>query len=173
MDLMDAFDLARYQPALREYFEALPDVTLAYLFGSQARGQAWAKSDVDIAVLLAGRPDDERCLDVRLEIIGGLMDLLTINEVDVLILNQAPPALRYAVLRDGILLFCRDDQVRIRFYVRVLNAYLDFKPVLARHRQAFLERARKGALDDGWDREPPRPDPEVLARFARLSTDDV
>ena len=170
---MDTFDLARDQSALREYFDTLPGVMIAYLFGSHARGQAWAESDVDIAVLLAGHPNDERCLDMRLEIIGGLMNLLKINEVDVLILNQAPPALRYAVLRDGVVLFCRDHQVRIDFYVRTLNAYLDFKPVLARHRQAFLDKARKGALDNGWNREPPRTDPEVLARFARLPTDDV
>jgi hypothetical protein len=170
---MNDFDLTRYQSALREYFLGLPDVTLAYLFGSHARGQAWAHSDVDIAVLLKGQPDDDRCLDRRLDIIGGLMDLLKMNEVDVLILNQAPPALRYAVLKDGILLFCRDDQIRIAFYVRVLNAYLDLKPMLERHQQAFLDKARKGALDNGWSPEPPRPDPDVLARFARLPADDV
>jgi hypothetical protein len=54
--------------------------------------------------------------------------------------------LRYAVLRDGILLFCRDRQAMIEFRVRALNEYLDFKPILKRHERAILEKARKGEL---------------------------
>ncbi len=48
---------------------------LAYLFGSHARGQAWAHSDVDVAVLLED-DDSDHCIAMRLEIIGGLMELL-------------------------------------------------------------------------------------------------
>ncbi len=88
---------------------------------------------------------------MRLEIIGGLMDLLHIDDVDILILNQAPPALRYAVLRDGVLLFCRDRQALIESRVRTVNEYLDFKPILKRHERAFLEKARKGELFSGYD----------------------
>ena len=39
------------------------------------RGQAWTHSDVDVAVLLAGHPDDDQCFDMRLEVIGGLMQI--------------------------------------------------------------------------------------------------
>ncbi|MFZ5911070.1 MAG: nucleotidyltransferase domain-containing protein [Chloroflexota bacterium] len=106
---------------------------------------------MDVAVLLNGRPGDETCFDRRLEIMGGLMDILHINDVGVLILNQTPPALCYAVLRDGILLFCRDPQVRIMFQVQTLNAYLDFKPILKRHEDALLEKARKGELSRGYN----------------------
>jgi hypothetical protein len=90
----------------------------------------------------------------------------------VLILNQAHPALRYAVLRDGILFFCRDRQAMIEFRVRALNEYLDFRPILKRHERAILE---KGELLSGYDahKQTPRPDAEVLARFARLPADVV
>ena len=172
---MEAFHLDQHAEALERYFASLDGVVLAYLFGSHARGRAWAHSDVDVAVLLEGRPDDDHCLDVRLEVIGGLMGILHTNDVDVLILNQAPPALRYAVLRDGLLLFCRDRQAMIEFRVRTLNEYLDFKPILKRHGDAILDKARKGELLRGYDahQQMSPADPEVLARLARPSTDDI
>jgi len=160
---MERFDLDRYADMLERYFASLDGVVLAYLFGSHGRGQAGPLSDVDIAVLLEGHPSDDRCLDLRLEVIGGLMGLLHTNDVDVLILNQAPPALRYAVLRDGVLLFCRDRQVLIQFRVQTLNEYLDFKPILQRHERAILERARKGELLGGHD-----PHRGTIERYRRL-----
>lgn len=143
--------LDEHTDALQQYFASLEGVVLAYLFGSHARGQAWAQSDVDVAVLLQGNPDQDTCFDMRLEVIGGLMEVLDTNDVDVLILNQAPPALGYAVLRDGILIFGRDEQTRIEFYLQTVNAYLDFKPVLKRHERAILERARRGELASGYN----------------------
>jgi predicted nucleotidyltransferase len=137
---MGTFNLDEHKPALEAYFAALNDVVLAYLFGSHARGQAGPLSDIDVAVLLAGQPDDSRCFDMRLEIIGGLMDILRADDMDVAILNQTPLALRYRVLRDGVLLFCRDHQAMIEFKTRT---------VIERHEHAILERARKGELLHG------------------------
>ena len=148
---MEQLDLSQYAGRLEQYFASLDGVVLAYLFGSHARGRAWKHSDVDVAVLLVGHPDDDRCFDVRLEVIGGMMDIFQTDDVDVLVLNQAPPALRYAVLRDGIVLFCRDRQAMIEFRVRAVNEYLDFKPILKRHERAILEKARKGELLSGYD----------------------
>jgi len=144
--IVERFDLGQYAEKLSRYFASIEDVILAYLFGSHARGRAWAESDVDVAVLLAGRPDDDHCLDTRMEVIGRLMDLLRTDDVDVVILNQAPPALRYAVLRDGILLYCRDHRAKMEFHLYTLNEYLDFQPILRRHERAFLDKARRGEL---------------------------
>jgi predicted nucleotidyltransferase len=160
---MGTFNLDEHKPALEAYFAALDDVVLAYLFGSHARGQAGPLSDVDVAVLLADRPDDGRCFDRRLEIMGGLMDILRLNDVDVAILNQTPLALRYRVVRDGALLFCRDHQAMIEFRVRTVNEYLDFKPVIEQHERAILQRARKGQLLHGYN-----PHRGALERYRRL-----
>ena len=144
-------DLSLHYSALQNYFNSLDMVLLAYLFGSYARDQAGPLSDVDIAVLLAGDPDAKRCFEMRLQLIGGVMDLLHFNDVDVIILNQAPLALRYRVLRDGALLYCRDEQTRITFTARTVSEYLDFKPVIERHERAILERARRGELLNGYN----------------------
>src|SRR3990172_665578 len=81
-----------------------PDVVLAYLFGSHARQEANRLSDVDFAVLLAGRPSDDVCFAARMDIMGLVMRILRTNDVDVAILNQAPLALRYRAARDGRIL---------------------------------------------------------------------
>ena len=141
---MKDFVLDEHKDALEQYFSSLEGVVLAYLFGSHARGQAWAHSDVAVTVLLEGRPDDERCLDVRMEVIGGLMEVLDTNKVRMVILNRAPPALGFTVLRGGRLPFCRDHQARIEYQVRTANEYLDFEPFLKRYEHALLERARSG-----------------------------
>lgn len=160
---MEQLNLNQYAQTFEHYFASLDGVALAYLFGSHARGRAGALSDVDVAVLLQGRPENDRCFDVRLEVIGGLTELLRSDDVDVVILNQAPPALRYAVLRDGVLLFCRDRRTMIEFRVRTVNDYLDFKPILQRHGDAILEKARKGELLRGHD-----PHQGALERYRQL-----
>ena len=123
--------LEHEQEALERCFASLDGVVLAYVFESHARYETWVHSDVDVAVLLEGLPDDDHCFDMRLQVVGGVMDVLQTDAVDALILNQAPPALAHAVLRDGILIFCRDERTRIDFYLRTVNRYLDFKPVLS------------------------------------------
>jgi hypothetical protein len=148
---MAILNLNQHREALERYFIAQPDVVLAYLYGSQARGQAHFHSDVDIAVLLARRLDGQARFDARLRLIGDLMNLLHTHDVDVAILNEVPAALGYRVLRDGILLFCRDHDARIAYHLRTFNDYMDFKPILERHERAILEKARKGELMSGYN----------------------
>jgi predicted nucleotidyltransferase len=136
---------------LKDVFEQEPAIVLAYLFGSYARGQAGPLSDVDIALLLAGSPDDDRCFEIRIDMMGRVMDALHVNEVDVAILNQAPLALRYRVVRDGQVLFCRDENIRIAFTAQTVSRYLDFKPVIDLFDQATLARAQKGELTRGYN----------------------
>lgn len=157
------FDLAKCQTALEEYFALQPGVELAYLFGSQARGKASALSDVDVAVLLDDQLSSQHFFEIRLRIMGDLMDILGINEVDVAILNQATVALRYRVLRDGLLLYCHNRDRLIAFRLQTVNEYLDFKPILERHEQAVLAKARKGELLSGYD-----PHRGTLERYRQL-----
>ena len=136
---------------LYSYFSGRGDVLLAYLFGSVARGQAGPLSDIDVAVLLDGDPDESQMFDVRLEIIGAVMEIFGDNDIAVVGLNQATLSLRYRVLRDGLLLFVKNHQARIDFQSQTVMEYLDFKPFRERHEQAILARARKGALLHGYN----------------------
>lgn len=57
------------------------------------------------------------------------MERFTDREVDVVILNTAPPVLQHQVLRHGRLLYERDRQARVDFEVRAGKIYADLKPM--------------------------------------------
>lgn len=119
---------------MRARFEtAPPDVLAAYVFGSIARDDADAESDVDVAILLAAEPRPELAsqrLDLAAELERGLG-----RRVDLVILNTAPVDLVHRVLRDGALVLDRDRAARIRFEVRARNEYFDVLPFLRRYRR--------------------------------------
>ena len=117
-------------------------VVAAYLFGSRARGTARKGSDVDLGVLFAeslptslhGPPS--RIADALERELGA--------EVQVVVLNTAPPDLVHRVLRDGVLVHESDRSARIRFEVARRREYLDLLPVLRRYRrlESLAEAAR-------------------------------
>ena len=95
---------------IAKVLEPRPEVLEAYLFGSHARGVAQPHSDIDIAVYIDESRVEESAFGYRAELttvlIGGLHD----NDIDLLVLNQAPPLLYYHVLRDGIRVLSRDPK---------------------------------------------------------------
>src|SRR5437870_9630556 len=119
---------------LVEILAADPRVRLVYAFGSAAAGVTGPLSDVDIAALLDERPkwDDERQLRARLDAVAPRVDLV--------ILNEAPPALRFEVITGGRCLFARDAREQAEFEILSLSRFLDFQPV-RRVQQEYL-RAR-------------------------------
>ncbi|MDP3046922.1 MAG: nucleotidyltransferase domain-containing protein [Chloroflexota bacterium] len=168
---MPVFDLAECLPELEAQFTAQPDVLLVYVFGSQAKGKAHARSDLDVAVLLVGDPDGATCTQRRLDMIGDLMSLFHTNDVDVVVLNQADLVLRYQVVQYGRLAYAREHNIGVEFRVRTLNLYFDFAPFLIRMEQAFYQRIREGRFLDGYNpyHGTPFPDPAFPASFARTT----
>ena len=142
---------------LREGFAALPEVRLGYLFGSRATGRARPDSDIDIAVLI----DEGMCADARhvnhvLRRVAGHVgggdvpsDLL-----DVVLLNEAPVLLRHHVLRDGVLLYKRDEVERVRFAAWTMRDYQDFERLLAFHRGWRVARLKRAATETAKSWEP-------------------
>ena len=96
------------------------DVRLAYLFGSVARGQARADSDLDVGVVFSPIPSPAELdrLATDLEAAAG-------RRVDLVVLNAAPPLLAHEALRAGRLIVCRDEDERVRFHTRAVARYLD------------------------------------------------
>lgn len=93
-------------PELSELRDALrtePSVSLAVLFGSKARGDARATSDVDLLVSLR-EGGNHREIESRLEHrLGRHVQVVTLDEA-----NHAPRLLR-EVLKDGRVLVDRED----------------------------------------------------------------
>jgi predicted nucleotidyltransferase len=136
--------------AMAGYLSTVPEVVLGFLFGSYARGQGRPDSDVDCAVLLADVVPSGVYFDARLRLIDGLARATGRDDVDVAILNEAPLALAYRVLRDGKLLFCRAHAAYVQYRVRTLNLYFDFAPLLERHQAMFLKRVSDEGILYGY-----------------------
>lgn len=137
--------------AVTEYFANQEKVLVAYLFGSHARERATPLSDVDFAVLFSFALSASRQFDRRLEYIDAIQGILHVEGVDVVVLNQAPLALKYRVFRDGKLLSCKDDDLRIYYQAETVSRYLDFKPYIDRHEKAILDQAKRGELLNGYN----------------------
>lgn len=106
------------------------EVLEAYLFGSVVRGDAQAHSDVDVAVYVAGSALDRPGFGYAAELGSDLQRALGRSDVDVVILNQAPPVLYHAVLRDGERLLSRDLAATTTREGRALSRYCDDVPRL-------------------------------------------
>ena len=130
---------------LRSFFEADARGAIAvYLFGSVARGEAGAKSDVDLGVLFA--TDPPATLDAPQFALEVELGRLLRAPVQVVALNRASADLVHRVLRDGRLVLDRDRAARIRFEVRLRNQYFDMAHVRA------LYRRYKAPAPSGLDR---------------------
>jgi predicted nucleotidyltransferase len=110
--------------ALADRLATLPGVVTAYLFGSHARQTAGPLSDVDVAVLL-----DRDSATSELDVIAATRQAVAPRRADVVVLNDAPAALAFRVLRDGQLLIDKDEQRRVAHHVDVVDRYLDMAPM--------------------------------------------
>ena len=119
-------------------------VVAAMLFGSQALDSAGPLSDVDIAVWADPGLDRAERFDLRLELIGAATGALRTEEVDLVVLNDAPPLLRHRALRDSVRLVDRDPRCRIRLETRAILDYLDTKPLREVLGAAALSRLSEG-----------------------------
>ena len=144
----DNKEMARLHQAvldtLRERLARRPEVLEAYCFGSHARGEAAAHSDLDIAVYVDPKRLPTAPFGYAAELISELMTGLGFDRLDVVVLNDAPPLLYHRVLRDGERLLSRDLAATTTREGHALSRYCDYLPQL---RKIDRELARR--LDDG------------------------
>jgi uncharacterized protein len=131
--------------SLRSVLATEPAVAAAYVFGSVARGEATASSDLDVAILLRAQAPGhrDRDLDARLaELAGRLERFAPSGRVDLVVLGEQGPIFRHAVLREGVLVHEGDRELRLDFEGRTYSEYLDWKPTHDLAMAAVLEGLR-------------------------------
>ncbi len=119
---------------LVELLASDPRVRLVYAFGSAARDTAGPLSDIDVAVLLQAPPTWDEGRELRAAV--AALD----PRFDLVLLNEAFPALRFEILTGGRCLLARDPREQAEFEITSLSRFLDFQPV-RRVQQEYL-RAR-------------------------------
>lgn len=131
---------------LARALERRPEVWEVYLFGSLARGEARAHSDVDVALYVdpRARAAAGEGLGLDAEIAADLMRALGSNRVDVVLLDAASPLLYHRVLRDGVRILSRDVSATTVREGRALSRYCDYVPQLEKVRAAHAARRARG-----------------------------
>ena len=123
-------------PRLESVCARDPDVELALLFGSRARGRARKDSDIDVAVV-ADEGFDVLALAAELSRAAGL-------EVDVVEIRDAGYPLLKVILRDGVLIHQRDRHALARFRTRAILQLETDRPWFERMRDGFLRKLAEG-----------------------------
>lgn len=134
--------------ARRRLSEALDQdgVVAAMLIGSQARGEAGPLSDVDLAVWHEPGLDWKQSWDLQLSLIGAACDALKTNEVDLVMLNEAPPLFQHRAIRDAVRLVERDRDQRIRFEVKAVLDYFDTAPLRLARKENVKRQLREDRI---------------------------
>jgi len=116
-------------------------IDLAYLFGSRASGRAGPVSDFDIAVLYA----ESQSTIMRYELARDLKSILKTDALDLVVLNNSPIELRYAVIASGIVVYQVNVKTRVEYEALTLSLYGDYLPVLRSQREDILKEGNNEA----------------------------
>lgn len=119
--------------------DARTDVTLAYVFGSVARGEAGPQSDVDVAVL-ATTPLGLDGLSRLGEQLARGIDYS--GRVDVVDLRDASPVLVAEVVKDGVCIVQRSSEERFDFEMDAIRRYEDTRELRRLQHELLAEAAR-------------------------------
>jgi predicted nucleotidyltransferase len=129
-------DTATLDGAIAQAAEREPDVLAAYVFGSRARGEARARSDLDVAVIeMPGRSLDIDAEDRLRRALASATGLA----VDLAWLRPSSPVLAYEVLASGRRVFARDDEQADEIEETLLRRYLDTEHLRRVQREYFFE----------------------------------
>jgi predicted nucleotidyltransferase len=125
---------------IKDFLLRHQDIVFAYLFGSMPGNDFF--EDIDVAVFLDEAPSlpmkREAMLSQEMwEHVGN-----PALEFDVKVLNTAPSYFQHEVLKDGHVIFSRNEKRRIDFESRTVSVYLDYKPVLEFFNRRLLEKSK-------------------------------
>ena len=131
---------------LKEFAQAHNEIVAIYLFGSRARGDAVAGSDVDVAILL--HPSIPATFDDELRWSNMVMDALHTDAVDALLLDRLPPAFQFRITSEGRVVHSNDEMQRIDWEAGMLSRYYDVRPFHKIYDRSYLEWLKERFTDD-------------------------
>ncbi|MHC1605395.1 MAG: type VII toxin-antitoxin system MntA family adenylyltransferase antitoxin [Candidatus Methanofastidiosia archaeon] len=130
---------------ISDFLSGQEHVKLAYLFGSVAEGKEGKLSDVDIAVFLDESLRKKDMFNLQLKLASGLTTILKTDNIDLIVMNNAPLLLRYNIIRHGKILK-HDMETKIRIEKEILSNYLDMKYYIDRHTKLATKRIANAGL---------------------------
>lgn len=116
---------------LKRYFNARPDVTLAFLFGSQAKKAISVHSDWDVGVYFRPSSGDLEWEDNKFypgeDSIWKDLEGILKKDVDFVVLNRVPSSLVFSVLAKGTPLVINDRRIYLDLLGKTSYEAIDFR----------------------------------------------
>ncbi|MDB4442201.1 nucleotidyltransferase domain-containing protein [bacterium] len=114
-------------PVLEEQIEKDTYVVALYAFGSLATGDLKPLSDLDFGILVSSKLGKQKRFDKHLDLIGKFNEVLRTDEVDLVMMNDAPMRFSYNIIKSGKLLYCSNKAELSDFIEKTIKLYLDFR----------------------------------------------
>lgn len=116
---------------LEQYFKNKSNISMAFLFGSYAKGNETTESDIDIAVYFTPSTrrlewEEEKIYEDENIIWSDIENIINIK-TDLIILNRAPSTLVFSILQDGIPIIIKDQSFYLRFFLMISDAAEEFR----------------------------------------------
>jgi predicted nucleotidyltransferase len=108
-------------------------ILVVYLFGSEAYGTKTVMSDIDVGIVLKNPKNLEDIRPLYNAIYSELSKVFRpafLRGLDIVFLQTAPITLQYNAITSGRILYEEDPVKRADYEEKVVNQYLDFKPVI-------------------------------------------
>ena len=116
------------------------EIQVVYLYGSQVSKNNSEFSDIDIGIVLNGDFNPPPLYSAELSVLIEKYFDFKIN-VDLKILNDATPRFLFEILKNCIILYCKDETFKDGFEIRALSQYQEIKPLLDKYDKLFIERS--------------------------------
>ncbi len=111
-----------------------PEVLAVLLFGSRARGDASPNADFDVCLVLGATPRSD------LDRAEKRLEYLAEGDLDVAVFQSLPLHIRSRVLKEGTVLYARDEEALYAVAIRTARAWEGFRHI---HRQ-YLDEVLRG-----------------------------
>ncbi|MCD5407958.1 DUF86 domain-containing protein [Candidatus Bipolaricaulota bacterium] len=157
-------DISERLKKLSQWVAAVDELLALWLFGSFARGEATPISDVDLAYLASAKLKGQDLEAFEGHLYRRISSTLATDEFSLVNMAQAPDFLRWRVLTEGALLFCRDQECVASLAEAVYSRAPDIRWLRESGNVQFLEVLNMG------DR---KVDKGRLTEFLRLISQDL
>lgn len=133
---------------IREVLEKKPEVLAAYLYGSHAKGYAREGSDIDVAILTT--PGFETGgYGYQFNVEDDLDSVVKEFKVEAVVVENMSLPLKHSSVVQGQLIYSKDDLLRAKEQVQILDDYEDMKDFYELNLKSNLESAKRYLKDKG------------------------
>ena len=122
---------------IKKTLEKERNILFAYIFGSYARGEARENSDIDLAIYVKRVPKDIFKYESK---IASKIEKEIKKQVEVRVLNRLPSLLQSRIMKEGNLVFSKNEKERIKFETFAMSNYLDFSYLMKEYNKIRARR---------------------------------